>query len=849
MYQIDEKLMASNRALVSIAKSTQTIEPNLKSGMMIYDMFLEDMYVKVRDDKYSRLLQVNANTGKINYDLNFGGNITIDKNLTVLGEVTNVSTNDLIISDNIIELNKEETGDGISRGSSGIEINRGSRPKASIEFSEVTDVLNMPGFVAKLGSSTLFTIYENGDLKTLKDIDTKALKVNESARIVKNLTVSGNTDMTGVLAVTGTTRLLSTLETSGPTTLKNTVSVDGVATFKNVSNFLSSVNISGKTTVSNDIDVTENALIRKMLDVTLDVNVARDIISVGNITGNNVRAKGTLLADFDATISRNLLISGTMTTTGVATFNNNVNIVGVTGTTSIVNSGNVKSATMNTTGALTVGGAATITGLTSLNGALNVTGLIQASSDVTMASKLNVSGLSTLSDLIVTEAASLQKTLSVGGVATVNGNLLAKSELIVTGKAKMNADLEVTGNILGGAVTMSGIANLSTLNVSGTTTLTGQLETKVATVSKDILFNRSFEDGLKWRVPGNAVNASIFVGASNTILNGANAYNIQYKTTLASEGHLFTAGDSPVMLIGSQKIRSVNDIEVKRGAAWSTLLATSDQHRASHSIGGHDVITPSNIGAIKNSGNVPEMLSGAEAGKPAAGTAGRIYVTTDTNMLLRDSGSQWVRVGGQEYIDWSKITSIPATFTPPIATASQMGGVKIGSGIKVTGDGTISVPPPIAELSIKAQNIITTDGTVDYTIHGGYILGINAISIYAYGRRLSSSAFIEKNNTTITLMEAMPAGILLDVYVMSFANDISPNIVIEEFISRAGQSTFDVSLGRFKVGENKVKIFINGRLMSKSGFNEIANNSISLLEIPEAGSLVMIEYVSDPYLG
>ena len=848
MYQIDEKLMASNRALVSIAESTQTIEPNLKSGMMVYDMLLEDMYVKVRDDKYSRFLQINAHTGKVNYDLNFAGNVTIDKNLTVLGEVTNVSTSDLTISDNIIELNKDETGDGISKISSGVEINRGTRPKASIEFTEITDVINMPGFFVKSGGVPLLTIYEDGNLKTLKNIDTKALKVNESARIVKDLTVSGNTDITGTLSMTGATKLLSTLEVSGATALKGTLSVDGIATLKNVSNFLSSVNISGKATISNDADITGNALIRKMLDVTLDINAARNISAIGNITGNNIEASGNLLVDLDATISRNLLTSGTMTTNGIATFNNSVNIIGATGTTSIVNSGNIKSATINTTGALTVGGAATITGLTSLNGALNIAGTMQTNSAVTMASSLNVAGLSTLNSLIVTDATSLQKTLTVGGVATVNGNLLAKSELIVTGKAKMNADLEVVGNIIGSTVSMNGVANLSTLNVSGLTTLTGQLETKTATVSKDILFNRSFEDGLKWRVPGNAVNASIFVGASNTVLNGVNAYNIQYKTTLAAEGHLFTAGDLPVMLIGSQKVRSVNNVEVKRGETWSPLLAASDQHKANHSIGGHDAISPANIGAVKNSGDVPEILSGLESNKPAAGIVGRLYVATDSKILLRDSGSQWLKIGGQDFVDWSKLTNVPATFTPPIATASQMGGVKIGSGIKVTGDGTISVPPPIVELAIRTQNVITTDGTVDYTINGGYILGINAISIYAYGRRLSSSAFTEKNNTTITLIEAMPAGILLDIYVMDFVNDVSSNIIIEEFIARAGQSTYTVSLGKFKVGENKVKIYINGRLMSKSGFNETSNNSISLLENPEAESLIMIEYVSDPYL-
>lgn len=45
-------------------------------------------------------------------------------------------------------------------------------------------------------------------------------------------------------------------------------------------------------------------------------------------------------------------------------------------------------------------------------------------------------------------------------------------------------------------------------------------------------------------------------------------------------------------------------------------------------------------------------------------------------------------------VDWTELTGKPATFTPPVATSSALGGVKIGANISVTTDGTISVADP-----------------------------------------------------------------------------------------------------------------------------------------------------------
>lgn len=74
--------------------------------------------------------------------------IIIDGNLTVTGSTTSVETVNSVINDNIIVLNQNEVGVGITAGTAGIEIERGSLTNASLVFNESTDAWEV-----KIGSS------------------------------------------------------------------------------------------------------------------------------------------------------------------------------------------------------------------------------------------------------------------------------------------------------------------------------------------------------------------------------------------------------------------------------------------------------------------------------------------------------------------------------------------------------------------------------------------------------------------------------------------------------------------------------------------------------------------------
>ena len=81
----------------------------------------------------------------------------------------------------------------------------------------------------------------------------------------------------------------------------------------------------------------------------------------------------------------------------------------------------------------------------------------------------------------------------------------------------------------------------------------------------------------------------------------------------------------------------------------------------------------------------------------------------------------------QSQIDYGNLINLPSTFTPPISTATVLGGVKIGSNINVTADGIISVtfpasyvlPPATATIlgGVKIGSGVNVDasGTISIT--------------------------------------------------------------------------------------------------------------------------------------
>lgn len=77
--------------------------------------------------------------GYITLDTGGTGTVIVDGNLTVIGATTNLETTNTIIEDNIIVLNNGEGGSVVTKGSSGIQIDRGSSADPQFLFDETLD--------------------------------------------------------------------------------------------------------------------------------------------------------------------------------------------------------------------------------------------------------------------------------------------------------------------------------------------------------------------------------------------------------------------------------------------------------------------------------------------------------------------------------------------------------------------------------------------------------------------------------------------------------------------------------------------------------------------------------------
>ena len=69
--------------------------------------------------------------------------VTVTGNLAVTGSTTTITTTNTTITDNVIVLNKDESGAGVTAGTAGVEIERGSVDNASIVWNEATDKFNL----------------------------------------------------------------------------------------------------------------------------------------------------------------------------------------------------------------------------------------------------------------------------------------------------------------------------------------------------------------------------------------------------------------------------------------------------------------------------------------------------------------------------------------------------------------------------------------------------------------------------------------------------------------------------------------------------------------------------------
>lgn len=148
-----------------------------------------------------------------------GGTLTVAGNLTITGTTTTVQSTNLVITDNIVLLNNGEGGAGVTLGTSGLQIDRGSLSDARLVFDESTDSFN----VSYDDGATLVQLIEQTRAQALTN------KTIGNTNIVTlrddRFTLQDNSDNTKQLVFelsgisTGTTRTLTLQDSSGTVAL------------------------------------------------------------------------------------------------------------------------------------------------------------------------------------------------------------------------------------------------------------------------------------------------------------------------------------------------------------------------------------------------------------------------------------------------------------------------------------------------------------------------------------------------------------------------------------------------------------------------------------------------------
>ncbi|MEW6104852.1 MAG: hypothetical protein AB1563_00570 [Bacillota bacterium] len=144
------------------------------------------------------------------------------------------------------------------------------------------------------------------------------------------------------------------------------------------------------------------------------------------------------------------------------------------------------------------------------------------------------------------------------------------------------------------------------------------------------------------------------------------------------------------ILVGGTTIAADSKTDTLELAAGTNIALTPDatNDRVTIAVSG-TVASASNADTVDgkhasdlvlNAGATPSIQAGTDASKPAAGTAGRLYIATDTQIIYRDSGSAWVKAG---VVKWGDIDGKPSSFTPSAHKSSHVSG---GSDALTPGD-------------------------------------------------------------------------------------------------------------------------------------------------------------------
>jgi hypothetical protein len=247
--------------------------------------------------------------------------------------------------------------------------------------------------------------------------------------------------------------------------------------------------------------------------------------------------------------------------------------------------------------------------------------------------------------------------------------------------------------------------------------------------------------------PANPVEGQIYFNSTDKKFYGYNG------TGWVDLGQVLT-GDSIISLLNASSSKIDDD---NLSANVNDAISKRHSHANKAVL---DAIEAAYTTAEKNKlAGLPEIRQGLEDARPAATGSGLLYFAIDTKKIWKDTApNTWTQMGGQDTIDWSAITGKPTEFTPPIASATTIGGIKVGANLTILPDGTLNANDNPASFIRKQERFTVAPGQNVFNLtQGTYKPGTKAVTWFLEGIKQDDRAMIELSPTSIQI-DGLPAG-------------------------------------------------------------------------------------------
>ena len=525
------------------------------------------------------------------------GDATIGGNLTVQGSLTSLETTNTTIEDNIVILNKGETGSSVSSGTSGFQIDRGTGTSTSLLWTESANawIFNYGAGNANLQAGHL-SLSAGANITGNVDVTANITAGNVTSNVYGNIygtifsTSLANQGVdTTVLFNDGTTIAgasgITYNKTSNLVTFGGNVSVGNVTNLSNVvfstggyilGTAANTVSINapgtgGKVELIYDDGANHSTLIANTngfyFDATntskLSFDTAGNLVGSGNlsfssglITGNSLYVNQGSNVRGDSTFGGNLTVSGATTTItgniliGNSSAKTDANISGDTyigGNANIVGAlviGNLQVRNYVTSNLIPSipGDGSTHTGFDLGSETNPWKDLWLSGSSIKLGSTTITSGAA---NSLSTANAIIDGTLNAGNIYTTGeviiGNVTAPANLKVWGTSNISNTTTSTDVNTGALVVSGGVGIGGNINVGGIANVGGNLIVGTIAVPKDANISGSLTVGSNTSVGGDLdITGNLTVNGTTTYIN---VTNIDSKDPVISLGGSGNASD------------------------------------------------------------------------------------------------------------------------------------------------------------------------------------------------------------------------------------------------------------------------------------------------------------------